>query len=100
MIWKNLFNLEKIRQKFDWTPVAVKAPRTRYEFYRDTGKVLLGYEVEVEYLYHGTKTVLFATDEDKLGLVPRRRALLNAVDFYRATRKRISEYKKRYDKCK
>lgn len=94
MNWKNLFSLEKIKQQFDWTPVAVKVPRPRYETYTDVGPMLLGYEVEVEYLYHGNKTHLFPTDEEKLCLVSRRRALANAISFYKDTRAKVTEYKK------
>ncbi len=98
MNWKNLFSIEKIKQKFDWTPVAVKAPRPRYTVYKDVGRILLGYEVEVQYLYHGNKKHLFATDEEKLVLVSSRRALANAICFYKNTKSKVLKYNKGREK--
>lgn len=86
--------IETIRRKFDKTPVAVKVPCPKYKFYRDKGRVLLGYEVEVEYLYQGNQKMLFSTDEDKLGIVPRQRALANAISFYKETKAKIYNYRK------
>ncbi|HIS71078.1 MAG TPA: hypothetical protein IAD02_03795 [Candidatus Enterousia intestinigallinarum] len=100
MQWKNIFSWEKIRQHFDWTPVAVRGPRPRYETYNDVGRVLLGYEVEVKYLYHGVKKRMFVTDEEKLGLVSRKRALANAISFYKDTKGKILEYKKQKEQQK
>lgn len=94
MNWKDIFRLEKIVNLFDWTPVAVKAPRPRYEFYKDVGRMLLGYEVEVTYLHHGTEIKLFATDENRLGLVSRKRALMHALSFYSETRNKINNHKR------
>ncbi len=94
MKWRNLFNLGGFRHCFDWTPIDVKPPRPRYEFYKDVGRVLLGYEVEVEYMYHGKKLRIFSTDTEKLGLVPPHRALENAIIFYRGVRARVTKYKR------
>ncbi len=96
MNWKDFLNgkICQIKHAFDWTPVAVKAPCRRCEVYKDVGRVLLGYEVEVTYLYHGTKKRLFTTDEDKACIVSRKRALRNAMEFYKTTKERVIEYKK------
>ena len=99
MRWTDLFKANWWWQQFDWTPVAVKAPRPRYEVYKDAGRVLLGYEVEVDYLYHGNQCVLFPTDMEKLGLVTPQRALANAINFYKETRKKVNEYKRGQQKC-
>lgn len=90
MNWKNIFIVKKIRYLFDWTPLYVKIPKPRYEVYSDAGKVLLGYEVEVKYLHHGVKKLLFPTEENKLGLVSRKRALEKAINFYKTTRTKIN----------
>lgn len=94
----NVFTNTKWLQFFDWTPVSVKMPKPLYEKYDDTGKMLLGYEVEVEYLYHGNQRYLFPTDEEKLGLAPRRYALARAVAFYKNTMAKISSYEQRKQK--
>lgn len=100
MNWHDLFSLEALKRHFDWTPVAVKTPRPKYKYYNDVGRVLLGYEVEVEYLYHGKRAQLFVSDEEKLGIVSRQLALANAISFYRRTKLKISEYKKGKQQCK
>ena len=92
--WKNLFSWEGIKQAFDWTPVAVKTPRPCYKTYKDVGRLLLGYEVEVTYLYHGVRKQLFPIDEEKLGLVTQKKALKNAIIFYKKTRNTIREKQK------
>lgn len=94
MNWKNLFSWDALKRSFDWTPVSVRPPRARYMYYKDIGKMLLGYEVEVEYLYHGNQKRLFAIDEEKLCLISRRRALSNAVAFYKDMKFKVREYKK------
>lgn len=94
MKWKSLFSIQKVVHLFDWTPVDVKAPRPRYEFYNDAGRVLLGYEVEVTYLYHGTDVKLFATDDNRLGLVSPKRALRRAVAFHKETKEKINKHKR------
>ncbi len=98
MKWKKLFTIEGIRQLFDWTPVAVKAPKPHYAVYVDAGRMLLGYIVEVEYLYHGKQEVFFPTDSEKLGIVSQKRALANAISFYKNTRCKIKAYKKEREK--
>lgn len=72
----------KIKQVFDWTPVAVAFPRPEYRNYRDKGRVLLGYAVRVRYKYHEPQSHLFGFDEEKLGLVSQEQALDNAFKFY------------------
>lgn len=94
MKWKDLFGIKKIVYLFDWTPVSVKAPRPRYEVYADVGRVLLGYEVEVTYLHHGTEVKLFATDDNRLGLVSPKRALRRAVAFHKETKAKINKHKR------
>ena len=56
--------------------------------------MLLGYEVEVEYLYHAPYKYLFPTDEEKIGFASRRYALGRAVSFYKNMRAKISSYEK------
>lgn len=94
MKWINLFSATWWKQKFDWTPVAVKTPRPRYEEYKDVGRTLLGYEVEVEYLYHGVQRTLFPTDTEKLCFVTPQKALANAIRFYKETKSKVAQYKK------
>ena len=88
MKWKNLINWHVLRHWFDWTPTDVQVPQPRYEVYKDAGRVLLGYEVQITYRHHGVYTLLFPTT-DNLGEVGRRRALYRAIKFYKSTRNNI-----------
>lgn len=89
--WKNLFSWEGIRQVFDWTPVSVRTPRPSYRFCKEEGRILCGYEVEVNYLYHGARKQLFLIYEGNKGLTDQRSALRSAIIFYKETRKRIQK---------
>lgn len=77
---------------FDWTPVSVKVPYPRFirSKNRGGGRFLLGYVVDIEYLYHGTRSVFFPThdaiDAERRG----RAALASAIKLYRKTRNQIS----------
>lgn len=75
-------NLLKI---FDWTPVAVKAPRPRYEKYDSVSdRLLMGYVVEIEYRYHGRRDVFFPSVYDYRSFEENnRRALRKAILFYK-----------------
>lgn len=96
MHWKNIFSLEKIRQQFDWTPVAVRVPRPRFvRMGADNARFLLGYVVEIEYKYHKSKSVFFPAkyNDDTLqrrGSV----ALRDAISLYRQTKQKIVAAKK------
>ena len=89
MEWKKLFSLKAVKEFFDWTPVSVSLPKPKIIEYKDTGKILVGYEVAVQYLHHGKQVFVFAFDEMKLGLFPRRYALKRAVKFYKDKKKEI-----------
>ncbi len=78
-----------VKSWFDWTPVAVSAPVEVYRDYRDKGHVLLGYEVTVNYKYHGERKYLFADDEEKLCMITRAKARKMAFDFYREKQQKI-----------
>ncbi|MBQ3038941.1 MAG: hypothetical protein IJD41_00070, partial [Alphaproteobacteria bacterium] len=67
----------------------VSAPVEVYRDYRDKGHVLLGYEVTVNYKYHGERKYLFADDEEKLCMVTRAKAREMAFDFYREKQQKI-----------
>lgn len=81
--------VNNVKNWFDWTPVTVSAPVAIYRDYRDKGHVLLGYQVVVNYKYHGERKHLFADDEEKWGLVTRAKARQMAFDFYREKLKQI-----------
>lgn len=87
-------NLRKI---FDWTPVAVKAPRPRYEKYDSVSeRIVAGYVVEIEYLYHGHRDVFFPNLSDIKDTVDgNRRSLRKAIVFYKKTRNKINSQRKR-----
>ncbi len=91
---KNMIDFQKLRQCFDWTPVAVNGPHPCYKTYSDVGKVLLGYEVVVKYLYHGDRKCFFQTDEEKMGFISDRRALKNADCFYNKIKAKIAKSKR------
>lgn len=76
---------------FNWTPVAVERPVPFYQDYEDAGHMLIRYDVKVTYLYHGDYIFSFGVEENKLGLVPRRKALKKAVDFYRKVSLKIEK---------
>ena len=83
--------LIKINTWFNWTPVAVSKPVEVYQSYFDRGRVLLGYEVQIDYKYHKPRRVFFMHDEEKLCLVSREKALKNATRFYEQMNKKIQE---------
>lgn len=82
MNWRNILGKVgiKITKK---VPVDITIPKPFYQYYKDKGNVLLGYSLQVTYLDSTVEDILFATDEDKFGLVSRRKALKNAADFYK-----------------
>ena len=88
MNWLKLFN---------WTPVSVKAPYPRFRKPLIEGgqRFLLGYVVDIEYMYHGTRKVFFRTrdafDAERRG----RAALAGAIKLYRKTRKKIHDNNQR-----
>lgn len=86
--------VQDVKKWFDWTPVAVSLPAEVYCTYADKGRMFLGYEVKVTYLYHGKRRYLFAVDEEKLGLFTRDRACAKALDFYRVKQEQTKQYKK------
>ena len=51
----------------------------------------LGYTVRVTYRYHGQRTYLFATDEEKLGLVSHAQAYTKAMRFHDKIQKQIKQ---------
>ena len=83
--------VDKVKNYFDWTPVAVSEPVEIYCDYRDKGHVLLGYEVTVTYKHHGTQKHLFVDDEERFCLVSRAQARKNALDFYHEKQRQIKQ---------
>lgn len=81
--------ISKVKNCFDWTPVAVSGPVEIYRDYRDKGHVLLGYEVTVIYKHHGERKYLFADDEEKMCFVTRAQARKMALDFYNQKQQQI-----------
>ena len=85
------------RKVFDWTPVSVKVPYPRFRKPLIEGgqRFLLGYVVDIEYMYHGTRSVFFPThdaiDAERRG----RAALASAIKLYRKTRKKIHDNNQR-----
>ncbi len=73
---------------FDWTPAAVKAPRPYYKNVKHGQRVLCGYVVEVQYLYHGVRRILF-TVERHTSLANKQQALVNAVHFYKVVKQDV-----------
>lgn len=88
MNWKLLFNWSALRYMFDWTPAAVKVPRPYYKNVKHGQRVLCGYVVEVQYLYHGVRLILF-TVERHTSLANKQRVLLDAVHFYRGVKQAV-----------
>lgn len=93
-----MLSFQRIKNLFDWTPVAVKKPCPKFAEYKDVGVVLLGYEVEVQYLHHGTQHLLFAVDEEKLGLSKPADALKRATNFYNAKMRQIARYNEQHNR--
>ena len=77
---------------FDWTPVSVKVPYPRFRKPLIEGgqRFLLGYVVDIEYLYHGTRKVFFRTRDAFDAECRGRAALASAIKLYRKTRNQIS----------
>lgn len=87
------YAIETLKRVFDYTPVGVSAPMPKFMDYRDAGRVLLGYEVVVNYARHAPRAYLFPSDEEKLGLVSQAKALQNARRFYARTILKIKQSK-------
>lgn len=85
--------IETLKRVFDYTPVGVSVPKPKFMDYKDVGHVLLGYEVIVKYARHAPRAYLFASDEEKLGLVSQAKALQNARRFYARTILKIKQSK-------
>ena len=83
--------LNSVKNWFDWTPVSVSEPVQVFRDYRDKGHVLLGYEVVVNYKYHGERKYLFADDEEKMCLVTKEQARKKAFDFYTEKSQQIKQ---------
>lgn len=86
-----------ILKVFDWTPVAVKAPRPRYTTYDSvSARLLIGYVVEIEYRYHGWRDVFFPSAYNEKSFDSnRRRALRKAIIFYKNAKHKISTDKQK-----
>lgn len=93
MNWKNIFERVGIRftRRF---PVEVSLPAAEYRFYKDKGDVLLGYSLDVTYSDNKVEHLLFATDEDKLCLVDRRKAFKNACSCYKKVVEKIHKHQR------
>lgn len=83
--------VQGIKNWLDWTPIDVSGPFKSYYNYTDVGRVLLGYTVQVTYRYHGQRTYLFATDEEKLGVVSHAQAYNKAMRFHDKIQKQIKQ---------
>ena len=80
--WKHLF---------DWTPVSVTEPRPEYYEYADIGKQMIGFQVTVEYKYHGKRQYSFSIDNEKLGFATEQWAKKRADKFYNKMKKQIEK---------
>lgn len=87
--------VDNIKKYFDWTPIEVSGPFKSYYNYTDVGRVLLGYVVQVTYRHHGLRTYLFATDEEKLGLVSQAQAYTKATKFRDKIQQQIRQGKQK-----
>lgn len=83
--------VNNVKNWFDWTPVSVSEPVPVFRDYRDKGRVLLGYEVVVNYKYHGERKYLFADDEEKCCFVTKEQARKLAFDFYKEKTQKIKQ---------
>lgn len=96
MVWKNLFFINALRTAFlGSTPVAVELPKAVYMDFKDAGRLLMSYEVEVKYDNNVKRVFTFSVEERKLGIVPRRVALKRAIDFYRKKKAEIEKNNKK-----
>lgn len=94
MEWKNLGGIKNFfKSIFVTNPIAVDAPKAVYMDFKDAGRVLMSYDVEVKYEDDVKRTFSFSVEERKLGLSPRRRALKRAIDFYRKKKIEIEKNK-------
>ena len=92
-----MFVVDMLKELVDWSPVNVDEPVPVFKSYLDKGRILLGYEVKVKYMYHGTYRYFFGIDENKFGLVSRHKALKNAVVFYERKKQKTEQVKSKYN---
>lgn len=64
------YNFRRIKQFFNWTPLAVEKPKAVYMVYNDKERALVGFEVKVTYLYHGEHKLFFSVDDGILNSLP------------------------------
>ena len=79
---------------FSPTPIDVCLPLAFTVFYRDVGKRVEAYTVEVTYKSGKHKEFTFPVDNDHWQLVSSSRAYKRAMDFYRRQRVRVRAYNK------
>lgn len=83
--------VQRFRQVFDWTPVAVSQPVPEFYEYGDIGRQMIGYQVTVEYKHHGTRKYTFVCDTEKLCFADEKWAKRRADNFYNKIKKQVTK---------